>query len=50
MINQLHITWKPECIRDLNPGPLFDMTRYVHEYEGIKPFKAQAARFSRTGD
>jgi hypothetical protein len=47
MINQLHITWKPDLIRDLNPGPLFDMTRYVHEYVGVKAFKAQLARFRK---
>jgi hypothetical protein len=44
MINQLQITWKPELIKELNPAPLFDMTRYVFEYEGMKPFKAQLAR------
>ena len=44
MINQLTITWKPELIRDLNPAPLFDMTRYVFEYDGAKSFKAQVAR------
>lgn len=47
MINELHITWKPDLIRDLNPGPLFDMTRYVHEYAGVKPFKSQLVRFQR---
>jgi hypothetical protein len=45
MINQLEISWKPELIRELNPAPLFDMTRYVFEYEGVKPFKSQLARF-----
>lgn len=45
MINQLEITWKPELIRDLDPAPLFDMTRYVFEYEAARPFKAQVARF-----
>jgi hypothetical protein len=45
MISELQITWKPELIRDLNPAPLFDMTRYVFEYEGAKSFKAQLARF-----
>jgi hypothetical protein len=45
MISELQITWKPELIRDLNPAPLFDMTRYVFEYEGPKSFKAQLARF-----
>ena len=44
MINQLTITWKPELIRDLNPAPLFDMTRYVFEYDGAKSFKTQVAR------
>jgi len=44
MINELMITWKPELIRDLNPAPLFDMTRYVFEYDGAKSFKAQVAR------
>lgn len=45
MINQLQITWKPDLIRELNPAPLFDMTRYVFEYQGAKAFKAQLARF-----
>lgn len=45
MISQLKITWKPELIRELNPAPLFDMTRYVFEYEGAKSFEAQLARF-----
>jgi hypothetical protein len=45
MINQLKITWKPEVIRDLNPAPLFDMTRYVFEYEGAKSFKTCLQRF-----
>ncbi len=45
MINQLKITWKPDLIRDLDPAPLFDMTRYVFEYEGAKSFKGQLARF-----
>ena len=45
MINQLEISWKPELIRELNPAPLFDMTRYVFEYEGGKAFKAQLTRF-----
>lgn len=47
MINQLQITWKPDLIRELNPAPLFDMTRYVFEYQGAKAFKAQLARFAR---
>ncbi len=48
MINQLEITWKPELIRDLNPAPLFDMTRYVFDYEGEQAFKGQLARFIGT--
>jgi hypothetical protein len=48
MINQLEITWKPDLLRDLNPDPLFDMTRYVFPYEGAKPFKNELARFKRT--
>lgn len=49
MINQLQITWKPELIRELDPAPLFDMTRYVFEYEGAKAFHAQLERFKKTG-
>ena len=45
MINQLEITWKPDIIRDLDPAPLFDMTRYVLEYEGTAAFRTQVARF-----
>ncbi len=45
MIHQLQITWKPDLIRELNPAPLFDMTRYVFEYEAAKAFKAQLTRF-----
>jgi hypothetical protein len=47
MINQLQISWKPEVIRELNPTPLFDMTRYVFEYAGAKSFKAELARRRR---
>jgi hypothetical protein len=47
MISKLQITWKPDLIRDLDPAPLFDMTRYVFEYEGAKAFKAQLARFRK---
>ncbi|MEW6248614.1 MAG: hypothetical protein AB1555_18170 [Nitrospirota bacterium] len=47
MINKLQITWKPDLIRDLDPAPLFDMTRYVFEYEGAKAFKAQLARLRK---
>jgi hypothetical protein len=48
MINQLEITWKPDLIRDLNPAPLFDMTRYVFEYGGPPPFKMELERFKRS--
>ena len=48
MINQLQISWKPELLRDLDPAPLFDMTRYVFEYSGQPAFKAELARFKRT--
>ncbi len=47
MISKLQITWKPDLIRDLNPAPLFDMTRYVFEYQGAKAFKAQLVRFKK---
>lgn len=46
MINRLQITWKPDMIREMNPAPLFDMTRYVFEYEGAKSFQAQVARLA----
>ena len=45
MINRLQIVWKPEMIRDLNPAPLFDMTRYVFEYRGAKPFRDELSGF-----
>jgi hypothetical protein len=32
-------------IRELDPAPLFDMTRYVLEYEGAALFREQLARF-----
>jgi hypothetical protein len=48
MISQLEITWKPEAIRDLNPAPLFDMTRYVFEFVGRHAFKAELARFQKS--
>jgi transcriptional regulator with XRE-family HTH domain len=47
MINRLTITWRPEIIRELNPAPLFDMTRYVFEYSGEESFKTQLTRFMR---
>jgi hypothetical protein len=48
MINQLKITWKVELLRDLDPAPLFDMTRYVFEYSGSPAFKMELARFKRS--
>ena len=48
MINQLEITWKPELLRDLDPGPLFDMTRYVFEYSGSQAFRTELAQFQRS--
>jgi hypothetical protein len=48
MINQLDITWKPESLRDLDPAPLFDMTRYVFEYSGSHAFEGELAQFKRS--
>ncbi|HEX7768108.1 MAG TPA: hypothetical protein VF443_15450 [Nitrospira sp.] len=48
MIQQLEITWKPDLLRDLDPAPLFDMTRYVFEYGGPQAFKLELARFKRS--
>jgi hypothetical protein len=48
MINQLEITWKPDLLRDLDPAPLFDMTRYVFEYSGSQAFKVELERFKRS--
>jgi hypothetical protein len=47
MISQLTITWKPDLLRDLDPAPLFDMTRYVFEYGGPSDFKVELARFKK---
>ncbi len=49
MINRLEITWKPELIRELDPAPLFDMTRYVFEYDGESSFRSQLAKFLNAG-
>jgi hypothetical protein len=35
-------------LRDLDPAPLFDMTRYVFEYSGAPAFKMELARFKRS--
>lgn len=48
MINRLQISWKPEMIRELDPAPLFDMTRYVFEYEEGGVFQEQLSRFKRS--
>ncbi len=48
MINQLEITWKPDLLRELDPAPLFDMTRYVFEYGGPEAFKMELARFRKS--
>lgn len=48
MINQLEITWKPELLRELDPAPFFDMTRYVFEYSGPQAFKMELARLKRS--
>ncbi len=48
MINQLEITWKPDLLRDLDPAPLFDMTRYVFEYSDPHAFRTELTRFQRT--
>lgn len=48
MINQLQITWKPELLRDLDPAPLFDMTRYVFDYSNPQAFKTELRRFTRS--
>jgi hypothetical protein len=48
MIHQLEITWKQDLLRDLDPAPLFDMTRYVFEYGGPQAFKMELARFKRS--
>lgn len=48
MINQLEITWKPDLLRDLDPAPLFDMTRYVFEYGGPQAFEMELARFKKS--
>lgn len=49
MINQLQITWNPNLLRDLDPAPLFDMTRYVFEYGGAQVFNQELGRFMGAG-
>lgn len=48
MINQLEITWKSDLLRDLDPAPLFDMTRYVFEYAGPQAFKVELSRWKKS--
>lgn len=48
MINQLEITWKADLLRDLDPAPLFDMTRYVFEYSDAQAFRGELLRFERS--
>lgn len=48
MINQLEITWKPELLRDLDPAPLFDMTKYVFDYSDPQAFRTELTRFKRS--
>lgn len=48
MITQLQITWQPELLRDLDPAPLFDMTRYVFDYSSPQAFKTELRRFTRS--
>jgi hypothetical protein len=48
MINQLEITWKADLLRDLDPAPLFDMTRYVFEYADAQAFRGELSRFQRS--
>jgi hypothetical protein len=45
MISQLEITWKADLLRDLNPASLFDMTRYVFDYEAASSFRAHIGRY-----
>lgn len=47
LIDQLHITWNADLLRDFSPAPLFDMTRYVFEYRGERSFQTQLTRFKR---
>jgi hypothetical protein len=44
-ISQLEISWRQDMIEELNPAPLFDMTRYVREYTGKKDFMAEWKKF-----
>ena len=45
MINKLEIAWRADITRDLNPAPLFDMTRFVFEYGGAKAFRKELDHF-----
>ena len=50
MINKLEIAWRADITRDLNPAPLFDMTRYVFEYGGAHAFRDELDRFMKETD
>ena len=43
MIDQLHISWNEDHLRNLNPGSLFE-TRYVTEYKGERSLRAGLSR------
>ncbi len=43
MIDQLHISWNEDHVRDLNPVTLFE-TRYVTEYKGERSLRARLNR------
>ncbi|RMH03632.1 MAG: XRE family transcriptional regulator [Nitrospirae bacterium] len=47
-IDRLQFTWKPEHLRDLNPLPLFELTRYVTPFRGKQSFRAQVKRWIKT--
>lgn len=47
LIDQLHISWNQDHLRELNPSPLFE-TRYVYEYKGERSFRTHLTRFKRS--
>ncbi|MDX1412050.1 MAG: helix-turn-helix transcriptional regulator, partial [Nitrospirales bacterium] len=46
-IEQLHISWNEDHLREVNPSPLFE-TRFVYEYKGERSFHTQLNRFKRS--
>ena len=46
-ISQLEINWRQDVIEELNPAPLFDMTRFVRDYTGKKDFMTEWKRFEQ---